>query len=159
MNSTSTEGSSSPAAQGTPRLTTAQLLRQLAVIIVVVAIWSGILIGYLALTKPSQASPAATPPPSAPAQVSFAADVLPILETRCERCHGTGQAQAGLHLTSHADVLAGSNNGPVVAPGSADDSYLVELIVSGQMPLGGTKLPESEIQTIVDWINAGAPDN
>lgn len=158
MHNTSTGGSTSPA-QGTARLTSAQLLRQLAVIIVVVVIWTGILIGYLALTKPSQESPAATPPPSAPAEVSFATDVLPIFETRCQRCHGTGQAQAGLHLTSHADVLAGSSNGPVVVPGSANDSSLVDLIVSGQMPLGGTKLPDSEIQTIIDWINAGAPDN
>jgi len=159
MNSTSTEGSSSRAAQGSAPLTPAQMVRQLVVIIVVVAIWSGILIGYLALTKPSQESPVATPAPSAPAAVSFAADVLPIFETRCQRCHGTGQAQAGLHLTSYADVLAGSSNGAVVVPGSADDSSLVDQIVSGQMPLGGTKLPESEIQTIVNWINAGAPDN
>lgn len=159
MNSTSTEGSSSPARQDTAQLTPAQMVRQLVVIIVVVAIWSGILIGYLALTKPSQESQAATPTSSTPAEVSFAADVLPIFETRCQRCHGTGQAQAGLHLTSYADVLAGSNNGPVVVSGSADASSLVDLIVSGQMPLGGTKLSESEIQTIVDWINAGAPDN
>jgi hypothetical protein len=159
MDSTSTESSSSPAAQDHERLTPAQLLRQLAVIIVVVAIWSGILVGYLALTKPSQETPEATPPPSTPAQVSFAQDVLPIFETRCQRCHGTGDAQAGLHLTSHADVLAGSSSGPVVVPGSADNSSLVDQIVSGQMPLGGAKLPDSEIQTIIDWINAGAPDN
>lgn len=159
MNSTSTEGSSSPAAQGSAQLTPAQLVRQLVVIIVVVAIWSGILIGYLALTKPSQESPAATPPPSAPAEVSFAADVLPIFETRCQRCHGTGQALGGLRLTSHADVLAGSNNGPVVVPGNADDSYLVELIVSGEMPAGGRPLDDYKIQTISDWIDTGAPDN
>jgi cytochrome c5 len=159
MSRTSTEGSSSPATQETPRLTTTQLLRQVAVIVVVVAVWSGILVGYLALTKPSEAAPAATPPSSGSAPVSFAAGVLPIFEARCQRCHGSGQAQVGLHLTSHADVLAGSNNGPVVAPGNADGSYLVDLIVSGQMPLGGAKLPESEIQTIIDWIDAGAPDN
>jgi len=125
----------------------------------VVAVWTGVLVGYLALTKPSAAAPAATPPSSTSTPVSFAADVLPIFAARCQRCHGSGQAQAGLHLTSYDDVLAGSNNGPVVEPGNADNSYLVDLIVSGQMPLGAAKLPDSEIQTIVDWINAGAPDN
>jgi hypothetical protein len=157
MNSTSTEGNSSPVAH--ERLSPTLLLRQLVVIIVVVAIWSGILIGYLALTKPSQESPAATPPPSTSTEVSFAEDVLPIFEARCGRCHGRGQVQVGLDLTGHAEVMAGSNNGPVVVPGSADDSYLVTLIVSGEMPFGGAKLPEAEIQTIINWINAGAPDN
>jgi mono/diheme cytochrome c family protein len=159
MDRTSTEGSSSPTAQGSARLTLATLLRQLAVIVVVLVVWSGILIGYLALTNPSKDTPAATPTPSDPAQVSFAADVLPIFESRCQRCHGAGLAQVGLRLTSYADVLAGSSNGPVVVPSSAKDSYLVDQIESGRMPLGGAKLPESEIQTIVDWINAGAPDN
>jgi mono/diheme cytochrome c family protein len=159
MDSTSTEGTSSPAARGTARLTPAMLLRQVAVIIVVVVIWSGVLVGYLALTDPNSDSPAATPSPSAPAQVSFAADVLPIFETRCQRCHGAGQAQVGLHLTSYDNVLAGSSNGPVVVAGSTKDSYLVDQIESGRMPLGGAKLPESEIQTIIDWIDAGAPDN
>jgi mono/diheme cytochrome c family protein len=159
MNRTSTEGNSSPTNQETPRLTTAQLLRQVAVIVVVLVVWSGILVGYLALTNPSEAAPAATPPSSDSSPVNFAADVLPIFEARCQRCHGSGQAQVGLHLTSQADVLAGSNNGPVVIPGNADGSYLVDLIVSGQMPLGGAKLPESEIQTIINWIDAGAPDN
>ena len=159
MNRTSTEGNSSPTNQETPRLTTTQLLRQVAVIVVVLVVWSGILVGYLALTKPSEAAPATATPSSDSAPVSFSADVLPIFEARCQRCHGSGEAQAGLRLTSHADVLTGSNNGPVVIPGNADGSYLVDLIVSGQMPLGGAKLPESEIQTIINWIDAGAPDN
>jgi hypothetical protein len=74
-------------------------------------------------------------------------------------CHGGEKTQQGLVLKSHADVLAGSWNGPVVEPGNSEKSYLVELIVSGKMPKKGPRLLPAEIQIIKDWINAGAPDN
>ena len=135
---------------------TSQVLRQVVVIIVILAVWSGVFIGYLALTKTGEEPSAATPEN---AQVSFSTDVLPVLEARCQRCHGPGRAEVDLRLDSYDDVLAGSSNGPVVVPGSADTSYLVDLIKSGAMPFGAAKLPEAEIQTIVDWVNAGALDN
>jgi uncharacterized membrane protein len=175
MNDTPAEGKSSgPAQQESAPITAGQVLRQVAMIIVAVVIWSAILIGYLALTDTSEKSAAATPQPTevgagptdAPAattpevaKVSFSKDVLPVFEVRCQRCHGTGQTLAGLSLASHAGVMAGSGNGPVVIPGSAETSRLVEVIVSGEMPRGGAKLPESEIQTISTWVDAGAPDN
>jgi hypothetical protein len=56
-------------------------------------------------------------------------------------------------------LLAGSFNGPVIEPGNAEDSYLVELIVSGEMPKRAPRLLPAQIRAIVDWINAGAPDN
>lgn len=137
---------------------TSQVLRQVAVIVVILAIWSGLLVGYLALTNPGEAESPATPP-SHSNQVSFSVDVLPILEARCQRCHGPGRADVGLKLNSFEGVLSGSSNGPVVIPGSADTSYLIDLVLSGTMPLGSAKLPGDEIQIIIDWINAGAPDN
>jgi mono/diheme cytochrome c family protein len=138
---------------------TSQILRQVAVIIVILAIWSGLFVGYLALTKPGEEASPATPAIPENAQVSFSDDVLPILQARCQRCHGPGPSEVGLRLDSYEDVLAGSSNGPVVVPSSADTSYLVDLIRSGSMPFGAAKLPDAEIQTIVDWVNAGAPDN
>ena len=137
---------------------TSQVLRQVAVIVVILAIWSGLLVGYLALTNPDEDASPATPPTES-AQVRFSADVLPIFENRCQRCHGAGRADAGLRLNSFEGVLSGSNNGPVVIPGSADTSRLVELVVSGSMPLGSAKLPDEKLQTIIDWVDAGAPDN
>ena len=150
--------------------TSAQIMRQLAVVVVVVAIWSALLVGYLALTRPAQ-EPASTPQPTAaetvPAleataaseQVGFAADVLPIFEANCQRCHGTTRTDAGLSLSSYAGVMAGASGNPVVVPGSADTSLLVQQITTGRMPRGGSKLSDADIQTISDWVNAGAPDN
>ena len=138
---------------------TSQVLRQVAVIIVILAVWSGLFVGYLALTKPGDEPSPATPAIPENVQVSFSDDVLPIFEARCQRCHGPGRSEVDLRLDSYEDVLAGSSNGPVVVPGSAETSYLVDLIESGNMPLGSAKLPDAQIRTIIDWINTGTPDN
>jgi hypothetical protein len=64
-----------------------------------------------------------------------------------------------LVLTTHADVLSGSWNGAVLEPGNAGGSYLVEQIISGEMPKRAPRLLPAEIRIISDWIDAGAPDN
>lgn len=91
--------------------------------------------------------------------VSFAQDVLPIFERRCVQCHGGEKTEEGLVLKTYADVMAGSFNGPVIEPGDAEGSYLVQQVVRGKMPKRGPRLLPAEIQAISDWIDAGAPDN
>jgi hypothetical protein len=107
-------------------------------------------------------TPAADP---AKAEVSFSQDVFPIIERRCVKCHGgpkddgTLRIEEGLKMTSYADIMAGSWNGFVLEPGSAEDSYLVEQIVSGEMPKKEPRLLPGEVRLISAWIDAGAPDN
>ena len=112
------------------------------------------------LPTETPAGPGDTPAPGDQASpVSFAKDVLPVLERRCVQCHGGQKTEEGLSLKTYAGVLAGSWNGPVVEPGSATGSLLVEQILSGKMPKKGPRLLPSEIQAIRDWIDAGALDN
>ena len=94
-----------------------------------------------------------------PDVVSFSGDVLPIFQRRCVKCHGGEKTEEGLVLKSYADLVAGSWNGPVFEPGSAPDSYLVEQIISGEMPKKEPRLLPAEIRVISAWIDAGAPDN
>jgi mono/diheme cytochrome c family protein len=101
---------------------------------------------------------AATAEPSA-AFVSFANDILPILESRCVKCHGGEQTKEGLDLKTYESLMAGSQNGPVVTAGSAEDSYLARQIIEGEMPKRGPKLTPNEIQLVIDWINQGAQNN
>jgi hypothetical protein len=97
--------------------------------------------------------------------VSFARDVMPILEGRCISCHGGPRREGGqrieegLSLLSHREVMAGSTWGPVVLPGDPAGSYLLELILSGEMPDDAPRLLPREIRVITQWILAGAPDN
>lgn len=111
-------------------------------------------------TEPAAATEApATQPAVEGATVSFANDILPIIESRCIGCHGGDRTEEGLVLKTHADIMAGSDNGPVIVPGDAANSLLVELVATQKMPKRGPKLTPPQVQLITDWVNQGALDN
>jgi len=90
----------------------------------------------------------------------FAREIRPILAGRCYGCHGPNVQQNGLRLDSLQALLKGSDNGPIVVPGQADQSRLIRRLTAlerPQMPYGGPPLSDEEIQQIRAWINAGAP--
>ncbi len=91
--------------------------------------------------------------------VSFAKDVLPILQQSCIKCHGGEKTEADLSLKDYAGVMAGSENGPVVIPGNAAESDFVRLVAEGKMPKRANRLPEAQVKILTDWVNAGAPNN
>jgi mono/diheme cytochrome c family protein len=92
------------------------------------------------------------------ANVNYQEHVLPIFQQRCAECHGDEEQEEGLKLTTYRAAINGSQNGTVIEPGDPEGSYLVDLIVNGQMPKRGDPLPQSEIDTIIAWIEAGAPE-
>jgi hypothetical protein len=101
-------------------------------------------------------------PPGGGQGPSFATEVLTIFQSRCIQCHGGPAAQAGLNLESYAGVIAGSSSGPVVIPGNAAGSRLVQRItgqITPQMPLGGPPLTNAQIDTLSAWIQNGAQNN
>ena len=49
-----------------------------------------------------------------------------------------------------------SNNGPVVSPGDSTNSPLWIKVNSGVMPQGGSKLTDTQIHLIGQWIYEGA---
>jgi mono/diheme cytochrome c family protein len=111
-------------------------------------------------TEPPAATAApATDAASGGATVSFANNVLPIFESRCIGCHGGERTQEGLDLKTYSSLMAGSNNGPVLTPGDAGDSLLVELIAAQKMPKRGPKLTPPQVQLITDWVSQGALNN
>ena len=100
---------------------------------------------------PTEEAPAAT--------ISFAANVLPIIQSRCVNCHGGDRVEEGLYLRSYDEIMAGSDKGPVIIPGDVEGSLLIELIASQKMPKRGPKLTPAQVQIISDWVAAGAPNN
>jgi hypothetical protein len=92
-------------------------------------------------------------------KVSFSKDILPIFQNNCVNCHGGGNPRAGLDLSSYASVMAGSSNGAVIVPGDPAGSKLIQYVQTGRMPKGGGPLPAGEIQTLTNWVQAGAPNN
>lgn len=113
--------------------------------------------------SPTPAPTSTETPPAVPSgetgAVSFSTDVLPIFERRCVKCHGGDKTEEGLRLTSHAEVMAGSWNGPVIESGNVADSYLITQVESGEMPKNEPRLLPAEIRTLSDWVMDGAPNN
>ena len=106
----------------------------------------------------------------------FARDIVPIFERRCGigGCHSDVAHQGGLVLTPSAAHAALINKpsqtriGQVlVRPGDATNSWLVIAIGPddarrlglARMPLASGALTPNQIQTIVNWINRGAPND
>jgi len=96
------------------------------------------------------AGTAATPTPAGPP--TYAAGIQPIFTARCGACHGDARA-AGMKLTEYADAMAGSENGPVIVPGDAENSKLVQVQREGKH---FAQLSDAELELVVEWINAGA---
>jgi hypothetical protein len=98
-----------------------------------------------------------------PAQVDFARDVVPILESRCYDCHGRGEQEGGLRLDFRDSTMSGGDNGPVIVVGKPTESRLIRY-VSGKE--GGKYMPpedyddpleQDEVDVLVRWIEQGAP--
>ena len=102
---------------------------------------------------------APTEPAVQGATVSFANDILPIMESRCINCHGGQRTEKGLEMKTFESLMAGSENGPVVTPGDAAQSKFVELVANQKMPKRGPKLTPPQVQLLTDWVNQGALNN
>ena len=89
----------------------------------------------------------------------FEKDVLPIFTQYCFTCHGQSSPRQGLDLRTSASTLRGSNNGPVVVKGSPEQSLLWQKVSAHLMPppAYNQKVPDAAIETIKQWISAGAP--
>ena len=101
-----------------------------------------------------------TQSPSSPAQV-FETEILPIFENHCVRCHGSELMVKELNLTQLEAVMKGSESGPVVVPGKAEESKLYQLIQNGAMPPDREgSIPEAQKKAIRAWIEQGlAPES
>ena len=114
-------------------------------------------------TAEPHSAPTDEPQPEQPAeptaQISYSADVQPILESRCYNCHGGERIEGNFVMITYADLLAGGESGAVVIPGDTNASYLVELILDQKMPKRGPKLTPIQMDTIITWIDQGADNN
>jgi hypothetical protein len=96
-----------------------------------------------------------------PGEVSFAADIAPILLEQCAGCHDAVQPEGNLSMVTLERLLRGGRGGAAIVPGQGIDSLLVKKIkgsgIEGQrMPLGKQPLSAEVIATIQKWIDQGA---
>ncbi len=85
------------------------------------------------------------------AVVSFKTLVAPILVAKCGNCHIN--RKQGNFSTATFESLDQST---MLAFGLPQDSRLIEVIESGEMPKGGLTVEPAELQILKDWITQGA---
>lgn len=103
----------------------------------------------------------------APRNVSFSADVQPILKERCMECHvpgAPGYIASSFDVSSYETLMKGGKYGALVIPGDPLTSTL-NMLVEGRanpsihMPHGREKLSDREIETLRVWVQEGAKNN
>jgi mono/diheme cytochrome c family protein len=106
------------------------------------------------------------PPASDKTGVTYAADIKPIFEKSCIKCHGAEKQKGKLRLDSLEAVLKGGQDGKVVEPGASAKSMLVHNVAhigdeDDYMPPPDNKdkippLTKEQIGLIRAWIDQGA---
>lgn len=78
---------------------------------------------------------------------AFAADVSPIIQANCtgSGCHGVGSTSGPGALTTYSQIFNARSN-------------IRAAVSSGVMPQGSS-LPASQKNSILCWIDSGAPNN
>jgi len=89
-------------------------------------------------------------------KVTFEDHVLPILKTRCLKCHAGAEPAGELLLTTRREILRGGKSGPAIRVAAAESSLFWEKLTSNEMPKGGPALSAEEKGVIRTWINEGA---
>ena len=82
-----------------------------------------------------------------------------VLERHCIRCHGTETTRGGLSLAGREQALQGGDAGPAFDPADPEASLLLEQVLGDKpaMPKSAPPLSADEVQTLRDWLSAGAP--
>jgi hypothetical protein len=85
--------------------------------------------------------------------MSYSADIVPILGTNCYVCHGgTASGSAGRKFDTHPLLLSYANSGLL-------EKAVTHSPGATPMPYNLPKLPACTINKIVAWIHQGAKNN
>ncbi len=98
--------------------------------------------------------------PGVSGPLTYVAAIKPIFDSYCSGCHGSLGGWTG---TTYQDAMTTGNGGPTIIPGDPDNSRLVQTLIGTHpdgivMPPSVTMSP-ADIQKIVDWVAAGAPES
>lgn len=98
-----------------------------------------------------------TPTPPATCKtdsMSYANDIVPIMEGYCYGCHGNGNTggSGGINLQGYANLKPYADNGKLVGNITHAPGYV-------GMPYGQPKMPDCEINQISAWVSQGTKNN
>lgn len=88
--------------------------------------------------------------------------VAPVLEAKCNKCHGTEKPKGKLSMVSIEAILKGGNEGPAIVAGKVDESPLLQRVYlpknddEHMPPEDKEQLTEQETALLAFWIGSGA---
>jgi mono/diheme cytochrome c family protein len=95
--------------------------------------------------------------------VTYAADIKPIFEKSCFKCHGPEKQKAKLRVDSLEAVKKGGEDGDILSVGNSEKSRLVHSIArildedENMPPEGkGDPLTKDQVALVRAWIDQGA---
>lgn len=83
---------------------------------------------------------------------TFAAVIMPTVQTYCQGCHSGGNPDGGLSLTNYTQVQAIALDGSLMHSLHGTGGYVA-------MPYQSNALSDCRIQQFQSWVDAGAPNN
>jgi hypothetical protein len=122
------------------------IFKRLMIAVTMVYLLNGCYYDNEAVLYPDNANCSDNPNPT------FAFDVLPMLNTKCNSCHGGNSASGGIRLDGYDAVKIYVNNGSLMGSIRHASGY-------SAMPKNGSKLSTCEINKIQAWIDSGSLNN
>jgi uncharacterized membrane protein len=83
---------------------------------------------------------------------TFSADVLPLLNSRCNSCHAGTSPSGGIKLNTYTEVTKYVNDQSLIGTIKHASGF-------SPMPKNASKMSDCQIQVIQSWIDAGALNN
>jgi hypothetical protein len=110
----------------------------------------------------ADAAPADKPAADEPAtSIDFDTHIRPILESRCQECHGSEKANGGLRLDSRTGLTEGGDSERSLLHLPLAENEIIRRLRSTEpgdrMPLEGPPLDEASINLIGRWLEQDAP--
>ncbi len=102
-------------------------------------------------TPTSAPLPTLAPGATNAGSLTWASGIDQLFAANCTGCHGS---QGGLKLSNYADAIKGGTDGVVIKPGDPNGSLLVQKM-SGAHP---KTFSAGDLEKIIEWIKAGAPE-
>jgi mono/diheme cytochrome c family protein len=121
--------------------------------------YCGLLVCFTAVELRFLAADDAKPAvPSEPAKsLTFETDILPIMQARCAKCHGSEKLEAGFDVRRRFTMVKGGDSGSALTIGKPDESLVLERIEKNEMPPPDEgRLDNKQKALLRQWILSGA---
>lgn len=84
--------------------------------------------------------------------VSYSADIVPVLQSNCTNCHSGSAPQGGINLSEYSQVRVYAENGKLFGSINHEPGF-------SSMPPSQPKLPSCTLKVVKAWIDQGIQNN